>query len=298
MSRDDPVRAITFEPFLSQYTAEPRSGWDPEHLAGLGRLLDLAERRISAERSREVVIWTDKDHRELRRLLKKAAFYLASREPYFDGHGYHMAALLDVAESMALPVIEPGRNDKFADSFFKLGPWCQVAERYFGKKRHSAIRWLVEQYKGKEDEKTFLRIFGGGTADSIARRLYQKARSIGEFERVVDLSSLTGLIERLVEEAKGDLYQFTFKQAGHWPEPGLFKTVFYLVRQRRDLEALTTSEWEKEMFQRVFGAVDDEASGPYEVARKAAGYRRDLEYWSYWRARVEERRQISKSQSD
>jgi hypothetical protein len=104
MSRDDPAFRLSWA--------------DPVRLAGLGGRLDSAERRITAERSREVVIWTDKDHRELKRLLKKATLYVASREPYLvaytgpsghgyhkqyhmPGYGYHMAALLDVAESIS-----------------------------------------------------------------------------------------------------------------------------------------------------------------------------------------------------
>jgi hypothetical protein len=194
-------------------------------------------------------------------------------------------------------VIEPGRNEKFEDIFFKFGWWCQLAKRHFGKEPHPAIRWLVTQYDDKEDRKPFRRVFGSGTAESIARRLYQKARSIGEFERVLDLSDeAASSVDDWVEKAKGDLYQFTFKQARCWPEPGLFTTVYYLAHRRQDLAVITTSEWEEERFREVFGTVDDEASGLYLIACKAMRY--DLEYWSYLRTRVEKRRQISKSQSD
>jgi hypothetical protein len=262
---------------------------DPQYLGSVRRRLIKTEQRITAERSREVVNWTDKDHRELNRLLKKGALFAACRDPSY-------AALLDYAKDMA-DLIDPQRQnmlfEKWGSLFLRLGWWCVVAERHFGKKRHSAIRWLVKQYEDKEDPKIFARVFGGGSSDSIARRIYQKALDIGEFERN-DLSSDTwSFITDLVEKAKGDLYQFTFKLARSWPEPGLSTVVHWLAQYRQYLD----KEESEILFQDVM-RVSADGAGPYELALRAKEHRPDLEYWSCCKARVEKRRQISKSQSD
>jgi hypothetical protein len=254
---------------------------NPGAMAALGRWLIKTEQRIAAERSPQDVNWTDKDYRELNRLLKKAALYAASRYP-------SLSAFLTEAEQSS-GLIDPARYTKlFEDEdgrlYLVLGTWCAAVERHFGKKRHPAILWLVKQYKDKEDEKTFMRMFGGGTPDSIARRIYQKATAAGAFNH------LSAYTDNLARDANGDLYQFTFKLVGSWPEPGLATVVYWLARHRQHLD-----KEDSEIFQNVFGTVDDGIS-PYKlasIARKKDWP--DLEYWSECRARVEHPK---KSQSE
>jgi hypothetical protein len=270
---------------------ERGASWaNPGAVAALSRSLIKTEQRIAAERSHQEVNWTDKDYRELNRLLKKAALYAASRAPW-------LSALLTKAEEHS-GGIDPARHNKlFEDErgrdYLTLGLWCATVERHFGKKRHPAILWLVKQYKDKEDEKTFMRMFGGGTPDSVARRIYQKATAVEAFNN----SSV--YMDRLARDANGDLYRFTFKMLGGWPEPGLATPVYWLARHRQHLD-----KEESETFQSVFG--HDEV-GPYELACRAQGrWELGPEYWSWLKARVEQRqkhhlekrRQISKSQSD
>lgn len=173
--------------------------------------------------------------------------------------------------------------------YLGLGSWCAAVERHFGKKRHPAIRWLVEQYKAKEDIKTFQRIFGGGTPDSIARRIYQKATAVRAFTHFSE--RVSAMHDDLAGDANGDLYQFTFKLLGvNWPEPGLATVVYWLARHRQHLD-----KEDSEIFQNVFGTVDDGIS-PYKLASIAMKKDwPDLEYWSECRARVEHPK---KSQSE
>ena len=213
-------------------------------------MLESAERRIAAERSRDVVSWSGKDHRELTRLLKKVALYIG--DP-------HVGALISIVGLHVAAEIEPRRINKFEylGLSLRLGQWCAMAQRYFDKERHPAIMWLVKQYEDKEDRKIFQRVFGGGTVDSIARRIYQKARDIGEFEHVN-----ASIVDDWAEETKGDLYNFTFKMVGYWPEPGLTTIVYWLARHRQHLD-----ERESAMFQETFGAINDD-DAPYQLALK------------------------------
>ena len=285
------IEPITID--ISTFPQRPKAkrglSWaNPGAVGALGRLLVKTEQRIAAERAHQDVNWTDKDYRELNRLLKKAALYAASRDP-------RLSAFLTEAEQLS-GAIDPGRHNKLFDEtdrlYLGLGWWCAAVERHFGKKRHPAILWLVNQYEDKEDKKTFMRMFGGGTADSIARRIYQKATVAGSFKHFSDRDF--AMDDDLARDADGDLYQFTFKGKGRlWPEPGLATVVYWLAQHRHHLD-----KQESEAFHSVFGTIDDEV-GPYELALKAQhDWQLGPEYWSRCKARVEKRRQISKSQSD
>jgi hypothetical protein len=110
-----------------------------------------------------------------------------------------------------------------ADDMFivDLSPWFEAVERYFGKKPHEATRWLVRQYSdyAGEERAVFCEKFGGGTDDSIARRLGRKAKEFRELTNQESTKEFKIECDAAAGEASTDLYKFTFKILQLWPEP-------------------------------------------------------------------------------
>jgi hypothetical protein len=114
--------------------------------------------------------------------------------------------------------------DADEDFILHLGPWCKLVQHHYGMKPHKAIRWLVKQYYDHVGEKkaAFNDKFGAGDPDSIARRLYHKAK---DFNAVFDEHGWTEEFsikcDAAVKEAGADLYKLTFEMLRLWPEPSV-----------------------------------------------------------------------------
>src|ERR1700729_3123709 len=91
--------------------------------------------------------------------------------------------------------------------------WCEMVRDRYGKKRHTAITWLMQQYYDKEGKQTFSRKWGAGV-DSVARRLGLKVKARQVVEPRYDKEQYAEALKKGV-----DIYQLTFKVLKLWPEP-------------------------------------------------------------------------------
>jgi hypothetical protein len=93
--------------------------------------------------------------------------------------------------------------------------WCGIAERRRGMERHTALRWFVQQCKDKEEKEIFHGIFGNAVVDSIARRLYQKAKADGMFVLADGRHEELGRawFEGIEDN---DLYELAWKALSRW----------------------------------------------------------------------------------
>jgi hypothetical protein len=174
------------------------------------------------------VTWTAKKHGELIRLLKEFI-----EEHYEDYKGGDLTLRCRGIKSLwntVLGHIEAERPDDGrtleADNTFlvDLSPWYQIVQRHYGMEPYKATRWLVKQYYdyAEEEKAVFCDKFGGGTSDSIARRLYQKAKNFSErFAQEPD-EKFIDECDAAVKEAGTDLYKLTFKMLRLWPEPSVY----------------------------------------------------------------------------
>ena len=135
--------------------------------------------------------WTSRKHRDLMRLLGE---YCREHPDTATGDAWY-TVLSHLW--LATPDHEKIREEDY-DLITPLVWWCGVMERRHGMRRHTALRWFVQQSYNKEERAVFRRRFGSGTVDSIARRLYQKAKTDGMFgyrDRSDDLrKALTGAV--------------------------------------------------------------------------------------------------------
>jgi hypothetical protein len=179
------------------------------------------------------VTWNAKKHGELVRLLKE--FLQDHTETFWLGRSSDKELL-----SQALSKIEKMRPDdariRHADTLIlsNLFIWCDTVKRHYKMEPHQAIGWLVEQYydyaKKERTMPAFRHLFGAGTVDSIARRMYQKAKKDG---RKLPSSSFRKAwwdnhkeqrseCDAAVLEAGGDLYKLAFEELGIYPEPSAY----------------------------------------------------------------------------
>jgi hypothetical protein len=182
------------------------------------------------------VTWTSKKHGELVRLFREFLQQERTDETFWLGRGSDKELL-----NNALLKIEERRprdaRMRHADNLIlsNLIIWSDTVERPYKMKPFQAIRWLVEQYydyaKKEKVIRAFRHLFGAGTTDSIARRMYQKAKERGN---VFPSSSFrkawwnSSGKERRIEcdaaalEAAGDLYKLAFEELGIYPEPSVY----------------------------------------------------------------------------
>ena len=93
--------------------------------------------------------------------------------------------------------------------------WLGIAERRHGMDRHTALRWFVQQCKDKEEKEMFDGIFGNAIVDSIARRLYQKAKEDGMFALADSRHEELGRVS--FEGIEDDnLYELAWKALSRW----------------------------------------------------------------------------------
>ena len=118
--------------------------------------------------------WTSRKHRDLVRLLGE--FLREHSGMTRDGKSWDR-----VAGDILLATPEHGKKHKDHAFIVPLMWWCGIAKRQHSMEPHTALRWFVQRYAGKLEKKEFLSDFGSGTVDSIARRLYQKAKTDGVF---------------------------------------------------------------------------------------------------------------------
>jgi hypothetical protein len=113
---------------------------NPGAVAALGQWLIKMEQRIAADRSHQDVNWTDKDYRELNRLLKKAALCAASRDP-------RLSAFLTAAKHLS-GAIDPARYNKLFDETdilcLGLAWWCAAGRTSLRKEAASGIAMAGE----------------------------------------------------------------------------------------------------------------------------------------------------------
>jgi hypothetical protein len=109
------------------------------------------------------VTWTAKKHRVLRHLMGEFAEKFPETTPSYWG-----AAMVYVGILMP----DHGREKRDETVLIPLCWWLKKA----GVKPHPGLRWFIQEFKEREGRAAFRRRFGDGTVDSIARRLYQKAK--------------------------------------------------------------------------------------------------------------------------
>jgi len=176
--------------------------------------------------------WTAKKHGELVRLFKE---FIEEHSKDSDNKN-----LLDWTVrgrggmkplwNLVLGHIEAERPDDGrtleADNTFLLDlfPWYHIVQHHYGMEPHKATRWLVQQYYdyAGEEKAAFYDKFGGGTNDSIARRLYQKAKNFSELTAQEPDEKFIDECDAAVKEAGADLYKLTFKMLRIWPEPSVY----------------------------------------------------------------------------
>jgi hypothetical protein len=205
------------------------------------------------------VTWTSRKHRDLERLLGEFRKELRRRKIGPAEHQY----LLEVAEkhselnfaadlmvtgdsgqlddppniwgtiAMFLTIMRPehGKNLEDHALIVPLMWWCGIAERDHGMERHTALCWFVQQCEDKEEKKIFRGVFGNATVDSIARRLYQKAKADGMF--VLAGSRHEELKQAWFEGIEdNDLYELAWKALTRWTDGsgGATDTAYDIIR--------------------------------------------------------------------
>jgi hypothetical protein len=151
--------------------------------------------------------WTSRKHRDLMRLLGE---YCREHPDTATGDAWYT-----VLSHLWLATPEHGKNLEDDALIVPLMWWCGIAERHHDMERHTALRWFVQQCKDKVEKKLFRGAFGSGTVDSIARRLYQKAKADGMF--VLADSRHEELGRAWFEGIEdNDLYELAWKALTRW----------------------------------------------------------------------------------
>ena len=169
--------------------------------------------------------WNAKKHSELVRLLKE---FIQEHSPSSTSEQKELwdNALLGIRRWHP----EDARI-RHADKMilFSLNIWLEVVGLRYKMKPYRAIFWLVEQYydyaKKEKMMPAFRQTVGAGTVDSIARRIYQKAKERHELPSMKKMWSAPewgSHFDTAVLEAGGDLYKLVFEELELYPEPSVY----------------------------------------------------------------------------
>jgi hypothetical protein len=166
------------------------------------------------------VTWTRRKTLDLLRLLKE---YKRTRHlPDWKGWAAPEEPMGEVAHTIwTIEFMEDegefrGR-DRDKDILPALQWWCEIVRDRYGMKRHTAIKWLMQQYYDKEGNQIFSRNWGA-TVDSAARRLSQKMK----YHEGIDHHDRDKYAEKYaaaLKEEAGDINQLMSKLLDLFPEP-------------------------------------------------------------------------------
>jgi hypothetical protein len=155
--------------------------------------------------------WTRRKTTDLLRLLKE---YKRNWDlPEWSGVGPGNPGELIDATIRYLGMMESSmsRDDRM---LLDLSWWCDIVRDRYGMKRHTAIKWLMQQYCDKEGVHAFTHNWGA-SVDSTARRFAQKM----VYYKPPYRQDRTQYAAALNEDGV-DIYQLTFKLLKLWREPG------------------------------------------------------------------------------
>jgi hypothetical protein len=170
------------------------------------------------------VTWTQRNYTDLLRLLEKYYREVELPRNRTVEELYRAQGLVKPSEKLddednpikhAMDYLKFMEDKPTVDHYLLKGLnwWCDVVKDRYGKERFSAITWLVKQYYDKEGGAAFRRDFGANV-DSVARRLFQKAKYYKDDARMMAERGAA-----LSQAGDADMYELTFKILYLWREP-------------------------------------------------------------------------------